>query len=84
MQNDRGEFYWILYDNALYYPAMEMSCQKVEYIPELMHWYNGNTGANDYIHARSKEYSEAKLGIDREKPYRCIEDVFRELKRSKK
>ncbi len=28
-----GRFFGLLYDNALFYPAFEMSCEKVSYLP---------------------------------------------------
>lgn len=33
LEDDQGKFYWTLYDNAIYYPALEMSCGRVTYIP---------------------------------------------------
>ncbi len=50
----RGEFYWTIGDNAVYYPAMEMSCKKVKYINEIFYLYNYNTGLSDDIKKLSK------------------------------
>jgi hypothetical protein len=57
LKDDKGKFYWTLYDNAIYYPGMEMACAKVEYVPELKYWYTANTGLNDWRTPKKKEYS---------------------------
>ena len=41
LKDEKGKFYWTLYDNAMFYPAMEMSCQRVKYVRELEYWYTG-------------------------------------------
>ena len=33
LKDGKGKFYWTLYDNAIYYPAFEMSCGRVKYLP---------------------------------------------------
>jgi hypothetical protein len=43
-----GVFYKFVYDNAIYYPAMEMSCRRVMYLPDINYLYNSNTGLNDW------------------------------------
>ena len=33
LQDEEGKFYWAIADNAMYFPAMEMSCKKIRYLP---------------------------------------------------
>lgn len=47
-KNEDGKFYPAIGDNAEYYSAMEMSCGRVKYVPEMFIWYNTNTGNNQY------------------------------------
>lgn len=49
LQDEEGAFYWSICDNAMYLPALEMSCGRVKYLPELVYWYNANTGLNDRL-----------------------------------
>lgn len=74
-----GKFFEILYDNALFYPALEMSCARNMYIPEVFYYYNINTGNNDWLKARTQFYKDNRFGIELQKPYRCIEDELFDL-----
>ena len=42
-QDESGKFYEAIGDNAVYYPAMEMSCKRVKYLPEIFYLYYYNT-----------------------------------------
>lgn len=33
LKDEKGAFYWTIGDNAMVFPALEMSCGRVEYIP---------------------------------------------------
>jgi hypothetical protein len=33
LKDSRGNFYWTIYDNAMYFPALEMSCGRNSYVP---------------------------------------------------
>jgi len=48
-----GNFFGLLYDNALFYPAFEMSCRNFLYLPDIFYWYNINTGSNDWKMAKT-------------------------------
>jgi hypothetical protein len=49
LQDDKGEFFRITYDLALFLPLMEMSCGRVWKINGEFHYlYNTGTGLNDY------------------------------------
>ena len=56
LYDNENHFYWTLYDNAIYYPGMEMACGRIEYVPELKYWYTANTGLNDWRTNRKREY----------------------------
>lgn len=75
-----GRFFELLYDNAIFYPAFEMACQNIYYLPEIFYWYNMNTGVNDWYKAKTAFYKENRFGIELQKPYRCIEDQLRTAK----
>ena len=80
LYDNTNNFYWTLYDNAIYYPGMEMSCEKVEYVPELKYWYTANTGLNDWRTNRQKEYREVAAHIrETQWPYQCINQVFKDI-----
>lgn len=51
-----GRFYWTICDNAMYFPALEMSCGRVRYLPELTYWYTADTGINDWRTPKKFEY----------------------------
>lgn len=54
-----------------------MSCGKVEYLPDLKYWYSANTGMNDWLSSRKKEYGEVVKHIGlKQKHYHCIENTF--------
>ena len=85
LKDQNHNFYWTLYDNAIYYPAMEMACQKVVYVRELKYWYTSNTGFNDWRTNRSKEYGDVVVHIrEGQKPYMCISNAFREMHKTVK
>lgn len=48
LSSKNGEIFWSVYDNAIFYSAMELSCAKIQYIPYMFYWYNTNTGFNSY------------------------------------
>lgn len=49
LQDEKGEFFRITYDLALFFPLMEMSCGRVWKINGEFHYlYNTGTGLNDY------------------------------------
>ena len=76
----RGNFYWTIYDNAMYFPALEMSCGRVEYITELKYWYTANTGINDWRTPRQFEYMTVKNHIaNSQRHYHCINHVFKQM-----
>lgn len=80
LKDDKGKFYWTLYDNAMFYPAMEMSCQRVKYVRELEYWYTSNTGLNDWRTPDKKGYKEVVVHIRQvQQPYECISKVFKEM-----
>lgn len=74
LKDKDGKFYWIVYDNAYYYPALELSCGKIHYVPEIFYYYNMNTGINDDANrARNMtEYTRVVRHIDFQKNYRCL------------
>lgn len=77
LKDENGKFYWTLYDNAIYYPALEMSCGRVTYVPELKYWYTANTGINDWRTPRKDEYKGVAKHISKkQKRYHCINNVF--------
>ena len=44
------------YDQALFFPLMELSCGRVERIPGEIHYlYTAGTGNNDYFISRGKQ-----------------------------
>ena len=49
-KDKNGEIYWTICDNAYFFPAMEMACGKVSYLPELKYWYTASTGTVSYTH----------------------------------
>ena len=56
---------------------MEMACGKVDYVPEMLYWYNSMTGSNDWRQIKTSTYQDAYNGILSKKPYLCIEDIMR-------
>ena len=69
-KDKNGDIYWTICDNAYFYPAMELACGKVSYLPELKYWYTANTGFNDVLTDRQEEYREVFEHIrDSQKPY---------------
>lgn len=75
-----GNFYWTIYDNAMYFPALEMSCGKLGYEPQLSYWYTANTGINDWRTTKQKQYRDVKLHIQKtQKHYHCIDNVFKKM-----
>ena len=80
LKGDDGNFYWTISDNALFFSAMEMSCGRVEYIPELEYWYNANTGINDWRTTDQTNYGRAKRHINFvQKHYQCIHKTIRQI-----
>lgn len=57
-KDKNGKLYWTIYDNAIFFPAMEMACGKVSYVPELKYWYTAYTGLNDWMTDKKKAYKE--------------------------
>ena len=50
LQDDKGVFFTIAYDMALFFPLMELSCGRVSKIEGEIHYlYNVGTGINDYL-----------------------------------
>jgi hypothetical protein len=50
LKNEDGQFYQILYDQAIFFPCMEMSCGRVAKIEGEVHLlYNIATGFNDIL-----------------------------------
>lgn len=74
-------FYWTVYDNAMYLPALEMSCRQVKYLPELFYLYNYNTGQTDDAYGQShrQAYDHILRHINDQKPYRCLAMEFLEI-----
>lgn len=56
-QDDQGKFFTSAYDMAMYFPLMELSCQRVSKIQGYHYLYNINTGLNDYQVDRNKQAS---------------------------
>jgi hypothetical protein len=49
LQDEKGVFFTIAYDMALFFPLMELSCGRVNKIEGEFHYlYNVGTGLNDY------------------------------------
>ena len=59
-----GNWLTVTWDNAMYFPIMEMSCGKVLYLPEITYQYNTGTGMNDYA-IYGKEQAAIKKYIRR-------------------
>ncbi len=79
--DEKGNFYWAIADNAQYLPAMEMSCKKVRYLPELFYLYNYNTGQTEDQKSRSRQadYNRVFNHINNQKSYRCLAIEFLEI-----
>ena len=81
LKDPKGNFYWTIYDNAMYFPALEMSCGRNIYVPEMKYWYTANTGFNDWRTTRQTEYMMVKNHIAKnQKHYHCINNVFQMIK----
>lgn len=48
LRDEKGEYFHAANDVAICIPVMEMSHEKVTYIPEVTYWYNSNTGLNNH------------------------------------
>jgi hypothetical protein len=48
-QDKQGKWYTNNADNAYMYAMLELSCGRVEYIPEITYKYNVGTGYNDEL-----------------------------------
>jgi glycosyltransferase involved in cell wall biosynthesis len=48
LQDDQGNYLRAANDVAICIPILEMSHERVKYIPELMYFYNSNTGQNNH------------------------------------
>lgn len=72
-----GKFYWTVPDNAVYYAAMEMSCGRVQYIPEMTMWYNVETGYSEISTSRQAERNKINDHIiNSQKRYHCVNNYF--------
>lgn len=50
LKDEKGAYFTMTYDQAIFFPAMELSCGRVEKIPGEIHYlYNIGTGNNDYF-----------------------------------
>lgn len=50
LKDEAGSFYKIIYDQAIFFPLMEMSCGRVAKIKGEYHLlYMTNTGLNDWV-----------------------------------
>lgn len=78
LQDWRGRFYSVIGDNAQYFPAMEMSCGRLNYLTELRYWYTANTGINEWRNPNS-DYGPIHRHIANQKHYTCINDVFQAI-----
>lgn len=83
LKDSKGEMYWTLCDNAIFFPSMELACGKVQYIPEILYWYFTNTGTNDYQTPRQREYGQIMKHIsESQKHYECVDNKLVEVKRA--
>jgi hypothetical protein len=83
LKDAKGEIYWTLYDNAIFFPSMELACGKVQYIPEILYWYFTNTGNNDYQTPRQREYGQVMKHIaESQRHYECVDNKLVEAKRA--
>lgn len=62
---------------AIYIPAMEMSKEKVDYIPEISYLYNPSTGLNNH-RIRLKEQKGNDRAIRSKPNYKPLETLFTE------
>jgi hypothetical protein len=56
LKHSNNRFYQFIADNAVYYCAMELSCQKVRFLEQINYWYDYNTGNNIFQKTNYKSY----------------------------
>lgn len=80
-QDWQGEFYEAIGDNAVYFPAMEMSCKRVKYLPEIFYLYHYNTGQTEsqMMGYNRDKHRRINKHINAQKKYRCIAEEFFEI-----
>lgn len=69
LQDDKGEFFKITCDVAIYLPLMELACGRVEHINEFQYLYNTETGLNDYIQLDFQKKTDKDIRA--KKKYQC-------------
>lgn len=76
-QDAQGKFYTSAYDMAMYFPLMELSCQRINKIAGYHYLYNINTGLNDYAVDRNKQ-ATIDGRVRSSKKYDCDPDFKKE------
>jgi hypothetical protein len=49
LKNDAGSYFQAANDIAICMPILEMSSERVKYVPEITYAYNSNTGNNNHV-----------------------------------
>ena len=65
----------------MYYPAMEMSCKRVKYLPEIFYLYHFNTGQTESLNMAYNRTRHERIirHINAQKMYRCLAEEFFEI-----
>ena len=68
LRDGAGEYLEAANDVAICLPILEMSHERVRYIPEVTYWYNSDTGQNNHV-VRLREQTENAMMIRKRQPY---------------
>lgn len=73
LKDDDGRFYESCYDQAIMLPLLEMSQERIKYIPEILCVYNvGNPNAVNKL--KVQKQFETMQDIRKKQPYKRISD----------
>lgn len=57
LRDTNGNFFEVTADNAVYFSALELSCQRIRFVEEMTYVYDFNTGNNVVKKANKTDYS---------------------------
>lgn len=72
-----GKFYQLITDNAVYFCAMELSCERVMFVEEINYWYDYNTGNNIFKKMNIKNYRAVQYDVEAKTPYQCFHEYLK-------
>lgn len=74
LQDEKGNYLKAANDVAICVPILEMSHERVKYVPELTYYYNSNTGQNNH-QVRLKEQKSNDRMLRKRAKYQALDKL---------